>query len=61
MCSSTEKPACCEPTEAYRCLTILLTWNNLEALTGWSPFQKDSKYNSEGEILAIMSSCRLHP
>ncbi len=35
---------------------IPLKWNNLGEPTGWSPFQKDSKYNSEGEILAIMNS-----
>ena len=43
------------------CLMIPLKWNNLGEPTGWSPFQKDSKYNSEGEILAIMNSWRLNP
>jgi hypothetical protein len=30
-------------------------WNDLEEPPGWNPFQRDSRCNSEGEILAIMS------
>ena len=55
MCSSTATPVCSEPTEAYPCLLIPQQWNDLEEPTGWNPFQRDSRCNSEGEILAIMS------
>jgi len=43
---------------ADRGISLLLIprpWNDLEEPIGWSPFQRDSRYNSAGEILATMS------
>jgi hypothetical protein len=37
------------------CLLIPRQSNDLGEPTGWSPFQRDVRCNSEGEILAIMS------